>query len=52
MQLLYVVGTDFAKLLDKQQQMINILSTIMQYNMQRTPITSHLHHNSMIHFKI
>ena len=37
MQLIYILGTDFAKLLDQQQQIINILSTPMQYNMQRTP---------------
>ena len=46
MQLLYILGTDFAKLLDQQQQMINILSTLMQYNMQRTPNNYICHQSS------
>ena len=33
----YIIGSDFAKLLDQQQQMINILSALVQYNMQHTP---------------
>ena len=46
MQLLYILGTDFAKLLDQQQQMINILSTLMHYNMQCTPNNYFYHQSS------
>ena len=46
MQLIYILGTDFAKLLDQQQQIINILSTPMQYNMQRTPNNYICHQSS------